>query len=191
VLGEETLVSPQALPLTRDEFLAMFGACNQAIWPMHIVAFTLAITTVALAMWHFHGSDRVISAIPAAFWVWVGGVFFPGFQRVLDASPISTVATVAFVLQGLLWLWFGVVRGRLTFGTSLNLYGIVGGAAVRLCRGHLSRPELSGCTHLPGEPLASTWGPSRARRRSSPSDCCSGQPVLSPTGCWWCRSCGR
>jgi hypothetical protein len=123
-------MNPQALPFTREAFLAMFGAYNQAIWPMHIVAFALAITAVALAIWRFQGSDRVISAILAAFWLWVGGVFFLGYQRVLDTSPISTVATVAFILQGLLWLWFGVVRRRLSFGASLTGYGIVGAALI-------------------------------------------------------------
>jgi Family of unknown function (DUF6064) len=134
-------MNPQALPFTREAFLAMFGAYNQAIRPVQVIAFALAITAVALANRPFHGSDRVISGILAGFWLWVGGVFFLGYQRVLDTSPISTVATAAFLLQGLLWLWFGVIRGRLTFRASTTLLGVVGGALIAYAA--LAYPILS------------------------------------------------
>ena len=124
-------MNQQTLPFSREDFLAMFGAYNQAIWPLHLVAYALAIVAVVMAIHPFiRWSDRLVVAILAAFWLWIGGVFFMGYQRVLDHSPISTVAMVGFLLQGCFLVWFGLVRRELTFKASLNVFGIVGGALI-------------------------------------------------------------
>lgn len=123
-------MNPQALPFTREAFLAMFGAYNQAIWPVQVVAYALAIPAAALALRPVRASDRLIGAILAASWLWIGGVFFLSYQRVLDHSPISMLATLGFLLEGLLFLWFGVVRRQLTFGARLSPLGFAGGALV-------------------------------------------------------------
>lgn len=124
-------MNQQTLPFTREDFLAMFSAYNQAIWPLHLVAYALAIVVVVAAIHPFvRWSDRLVAAILAAFWLWIGGVFFMGYQRVLDHSPISTVAMIGFLLEGLLLLWFGLVRRELTFKATLNVFGIVGGALI-------------------------------------------------------------
>jgi hypothetical protein len=130
VFGKELCMNPQSLPFTREAFLAMFGAYNQAIWPLQVVAYVLAITSVALAIRPARASDRLIAAILAIYWLWIGSVFFLGYQRLLDPSPISTLATLGFLLQGVLWLWFGVVRRELTFKARLSPLGIVGGALI-------------------------------------------------------------
>jgi Family of unknown function (DUF6064) len=124
-------MNSQALPFIREEFLAMFAAYNQAVWPLHIVAYGLAVLAVILAIKPFlRRSDRLIAAILAAFWLWIGGVFFLSYQRVLDHSPISTIATVGFLIQGVLFLWFGVVRHALTFKAGLDVSGVAGGALI-------------------------------------------------------------
>lgn len=124
-------MNQQTLPFTREDFLAMFAAYNQAIWPLHLVAYALAIVAVVAAIHPFiRWSDRLVTATLAAFWLWIGGVFFMGYQRILDQSPISTIAMVGFLLEGLLLVWFGVVRHKLTFKASLNVFGIVGGALI-------------------------------------------------------------
>jgi hypothetical protein len=124
-------MNQQALPFTRDAFLAMFGRYNEAVWPVQILAYTLAILAVVLSIKPFlRGSDRVIAAILAAFWLWIGGVFFMIYQRALDHSPISTVAMIGFLIQGALLLWFGFVRRALKFKPSLDLFGVMGGALI-------------------------------------------------------------
>jgi Family of unknown function (DUF6064) len=57
-------------------------------------------------------------------------IFFLGYQRVLDHSPISTIAMVGFLLQGAMLLWFGAIRRELTFKAGLDLYGSVALALV-------------------------------------------------------------
>src|SRR5690349_6074455 len=123
-------MDPRTLPFTREAFLAMFGAYNQAIWPLQVVAYGLALGAIALALWPTRRSHRLIAAILAVFWLWVGGVFFLGYQRALDPGPISTLATIGFLGQGVMWLWLGVLRQRLTFAPRLDLLGVVGGLLV-------------------------------------------------------------
>ena len=80
-------MNQQALPFTREAFLAMFGAYNQAVWPLQILAYLLAIVAVVLSIEpFFRWSDRLIVAILAAFWLWIGGVFFMSYQRVESCS---------------------------------------------------------------------------------------------------------
>jgi Family of unknown function (DUF6064) len=134
-------VTPQALPFTRDAFVRMFAAYNQAIWPLQIVGYALGIMAVALAIRQVRWSDRAISAILAAQWLWIGGVFFLGYQRVLDASPVSTIATLGFLIEGVLWMWFGVARRDLTFMAWSSPRGIAG--AVLIAYAALAYPILS------------------------------------------------
>jgi predicted tellurium resistance membrane protein TerC len=108
-------VNPQSLPFTREAFIAMFATYNEAIWPLQILAYALAIVSVVLAIKPFvRWSDRLVAAILAAFWLWIGAVFFIRYQRVLDQSPISTIATLGFLIEGVLFFWFGLVRRELT-----------------------------------------------------------------------------
>jgi hypothetical protein len=124
-------MNPQGLPFTGEAFLAMFGVYNEAVWPLQILAYALAIVAVVLSIKPFlRWSDRLIAAILAAFWLWIGGVFFMIYQRVLDHTPISTIAMIGFLIQGVLLLWFGFVRRELTFKPSLDLFGVVGGALI-------------------------------------------------------------
>jgi Family of unknown function (DUF6064) len=58
-------MNPQALPFTREAFVAIFSAYNQAIWPLQVVAYGLAVTAVALAIRQVRGADRLIAAILA------------------------------------------------------------------------------------------------------------------------------
>jgi hypothetical protein len=84
---------------------------------------------------------------------------------VLDHSSISTVATVAFLVQGPAWLWFGVLRRKLTFKTQLSPMGIVGGALVAYAA--MIYPSLAIWTATSSGPApTSAWSPCLDRRRS-------------------------
>jgi hypothetical protein len=54
------------LPFTRDQFLAVFAAYNQAVWPAQVVAYVLGIGLVGLLMRPSRAGDRAIGAGLAA-----------------------------------------------------------------------------------------------------------------------------
>jgi hypothetical protein len=114
------------LPFTPDQFFGMFAAYNQAIWPVHIVAYVLGIVAVGLVVWRTRASDRLIVGILAAFWLWLGAVFLLIAMRTIDFGPGPVVFGVAFLVQAALFLVAGVIRQDLQFETRLTGVGIVG-----------------------------------------------------------------
>jgi hypothetical protein len=116
------------LPFTTDEFLGVFERYNEAIWPLHVVAYALGLVAVALAIRPRPHSSRVVAAILGAFWLWMGLVYHLVFFR--QINPAAMLFGLAFVLQGLLWLWAGVVHPRLSFRAGRDLPSLVSGAFV-------------------------------------------------------------
>src|SRR5262245_65267674 len=96
------------LPFTIDQFLRVFQQYNQAIWPMHIVAYLLGLVILALTIAKTRHADQIISAIPAGFWVWMGFVYHISYFR--SINPAALGFGLLFIVQGGLWLYFGVVR---------------------------------------------------------------------------------
>jgi hypothetical protein len=123
-------VNSANLPFTRDQFLGMFEAYNQAIWPAQVVAYVLGTTAVALLIWRPRGSDRLIAGVLAVFWLWLGAAFLLIAMRTIDGGPGPLAFGVAFVLQGALWLLAGVFRQGLRFDARLTGSSILGWALI-------------------------------------------------------------
>lgn len=112
------------LPFTTEQFLGVFHAYNQAIWPAQIVAYLLGLTALALAFWKKPGSGRWVSGILGLFWIWMGaGYHLTFFSRV---NPAAILFGVVFIVQGLLFLVAGVVKNRLRFEPRWTLSGLAG-----------------------------------------------------------------
>jgi hypothetical protein len=116
------------IPFTIEQFLSVFAKYNHAIYPMQIVAYILGIVVVALALFKTQGSSRIVSAILAFFWLWMGIVY-----HIMYFSPINKAAYVfgiVYIIQGLLFIWLGVVKDRLDFHFEPNVFSIIGGILV-------------------------------------------------------------
>jgi uncharacterized protein DUF6064 len=121
------------LPFTRDQFMGMFGAYNEAIWPLQVVAYVLGFTAVAVVIWRWRQSDRVVTGVLAAMWLWIGSVFMWTFMRTIDSGPGPLAFTVAFLVEGILFLLLGVLRSDLRFELQINklsVFGVVGGLLI-------------------------------------------------------------
>jgi hypothetical protein len=112
------------LPFTIDQFLGIFEQYNQAIWPIHIVAYLLGVAALALTVWRVRYADQIISVILAGFWVWMGVVYHLLYFSMINGAAIGFGAL--FVIQGIVWLIFGVIRPRLVFQFGMNSYAAVG-----------------------------------------------------------------
>jgi len=128
--GEVRYMSASNLPFTRDQFMAMFEAYNQAIWPVQVLAYLLGIMAVLLIVWRTGFSNRVVAAILAVFWLWLGAVFLWVFQRTIDTGQGPVVFAAAFIVQSGLLLWFGVLRRELVFGARPTGVSAVGWAFI-------------------------------------------------------------
>jgi hypothetical protein len=123
-------MSSANLPFTRDQFLGMFEAYNQAIWPAQILAYLLGAAAVALLIWRPRGADRLIVGVLAVFWAWLGAAFLLIAMRTIDSGPGPLVFGAAFLLQGALWLFAGVLRQDLRFDARVTGIGLVGWAFI-------------------------------------------------------------
>lgn len=121
------------IPFTTEEFFRIFGLYNSSIWPAHLAAYLLGIAVILSVLSKSALSDRLASAILAAFWIWMGVVY-----HILHFSAINRAAYVFglfFIIQGVLFIIAGVIYSKLSFritssiafgaGTCLIFYALV------------------------------------------------------------------
>lgn len=113
------------LPFTTEQFLDVFRDYNTVIWPAQAVAYLLGLGAVVLTFRPTSRADRGISAVLAVFWLWMGAVYHLVFFREINAA--ATLFGGFFLVQGLLFVYVGIVRRGLTFRARSDLYGWVGG----------------------------------------------------------------
>jgi Family of unknown function (DUF6064) len=112
------------IPFNTEQFLQVFEKYNQAIYPFQFVLILVAIATVFLAASRKQFANKLISCSLGFLWLWMGIVYHLVFFTVI--SPPAYLFGTLFIVQGLLFLYEGVVRNRLSFRSSQNFYGIIG-----------------------------------------------------------------
>lgn len=105
-----------------DMMLGSFGMYNLLIWPMQVVAYLLCIAALVLAVVRIRYSNRIVAAILAFFWLWLGIVFW---LRSASAFPPGYVFGALCIIQGVLFL-VGVARPNVSFRMGTDVYSIVG-----------------------------------------------------------------
>jgi Family of unknown function (DUF6064) len=116
------------LPFTAEILFSSFEHYNRALWPLPIIAPALALAILALALRSVRHGDRAIGALLGLAWLWVGfGYFILHFAAFDFIAPIYGAF---FVLQALLLNWSAVVRNRLAFRFTGDLFGWCGLALV-------------------------------------------------------------
>jgi hypothetical protein len=112
------------LPFTTEQFLSVIEQYNLAVWPTQILLNLLGVGAVVFAIKRLDSSNRIISGILATLWIWIGLAYHLAFFT--SINPAAYVFAVFNVLQGIVFLVFGVFRPRLSFGFRNDIYGYVG-----------------------------------------------------------------
>jgi len=117
------------LPFGQDAFFALFEQYNRAIWPAQIVAYVVAFAALALAARPVAGAGRagqgrIICAILALAWAWNGIVYHLLFFATINFWADAFGAL--FIVEAMLLLWIGVVRGTLEFRIGRDAYSWIG-----------------------------------------------------------------
>ena len=127
-----------SLPFTERQFFEVFAAYNQAVWPAPIILAALALGGAALA-WKRPGIvDGWILTYLGGLWTWTGVAYH--LLHFSEINPAARIFGALFVIQGGLFLWWGPVRGELTFVRPDGMRGTV--AAVVLGYALLLYPLL-------------------------------------------------
>lgn len=112
------------LPFDAAEFFAVFARYNRAVWPAPLLLLGTGVFAVGMAMRSRPWSDRVVSAILAVLWIWMGVVYHIGFFRAIN--PAATLFGALFVLQGIALGITGVFSRQLRFRFRPTRRGVVG-----------------------------------------------------------------
>jgi hypothetical protein len=104
-----------AITFGRDEFLGVFTAYNQALWPAPEMLGLVAFGAVCFALFPGPRRDRAGAALLALLWAWSGLIYCAGFLA--RVTPLGYLFGVAFALQAGLVLHAGVVRNDVRFWT--------------------------------------------------------------------------
>ncbi len=131
-------------PFTAEQFLGVFESYNLAVFPMQLIAYALGLIAVFLVF--KKRSGRIVPAILSFMWLWNGIAY-----HLLFFSPINKAAygfAVLFVIEGVLFVWTGVLRKNLSFrypqsrlfsnlGLIAIVYSMVVYPAIGMLLGHI------------------------------------------------------
>lgn len=112
------------LPFTSEEFLKVFEAYNQAVFPIQLILYLLALQIIYLCVKKENWSDKAISVMLSSLWIWMGIVYHIIFFTAINKAAYFFGAL--FILQGSLFLWKGVYQNKLKFNLTKNIYGFAG-----------------------------------------------------------------
>ena len=97
-------------------YYRMFELYHEQIWPIHLVVLGSLVAITVLLRRDQEWSGRAIAGVLAVWWVWVAVAFH--LQRYATINWAATYFAALFAIQGLLLVWYGVVRGRIRFSLS-------------------------------------------------------------------------
>ena len=131
------------LPFTKEQFFDLFGVYNVALWPVLIALWMASVAVSALLLSSRRPPDRWISALLAAHWAWSALAYHAAFFTRIN--PAAWMFAALFLVQAALFVWVGVVRGRLSFAPWRNRWAVV---AWLLVVYSLAYPLINAVDHL-------------------------------------------
>lgn len=112
------------IPFTVEQFLEVFRNYNQAVFPMQVIFYLVSLIAIYLTFKPAFNSDKIIGGILAFLWLWMGIVYHLIFFTAINKAAYLFGAV--FILQGILFLTFGVFQNKLLFKFLSGIYGWLG-----------------------------------------------------------------
>lgn len=113
-------------PFTSEQFFNVFINYNTSVWPVQILLNLFALFVIFIAIRKFSFSDKAIGWIFGFFWIWMGIVYHLIFFS--SINPAAIVFGALFIIQGLLFIYAGVIKKNVSFDyktDTLHVTGIV------------------------------------------------------------------
>ena len=112
------------MPFTQEQFLKVFSDYNLSVWPGQIFFNAFALLSLFLIIKKFSPGDRIINSVLAFLWLWMGIVYHIIFFSKIN--PAAFIFGGLFILQGLIFLYSGVIKKNLKYQVSNSLAGATG-----------------------------------------------------------------
>ncbi len=130
------------VPFSAEEFFGVFTSYNHSVWPAQLVLIAAALVAIGVALRGGQRTSRWIWRYLAALWAWTGIAY-----HILYFSAVNPAALgfgLLFILQAVLFLWVGVVRGGVQFAPRPDAAGVL--AALMLLYALVVYPVLGAAT---------------------------------------------
>ena len=101
------------LPFTVEQFFGVFREYNETLWPAQVFLTALALAAIVLVLVPRRWSGVAISAILAFLWAWLGVAYHLAFFAAIN--PLAYAFSGISIAGAVVFVWQGVVRGRLVF----------------------------------------------------------------------------
>jgi hypothetical protein len=112
------------LPFTLEQFLDVFRQYNVSLWPMQVLLIVLALLAIYFSIFKKSYSDKIVVFILAFLWLWMGAVYHLFYFSSINKAAI--IFGSLFIIQALLFFYFGIIKNELRFQFRLNRYGLAG-----------------------------------------------------------------
>jgi hypothetical protein len=112
------------MPFTSEQFFQVFREYNLSVEPMQLIFHLLAVIVIFLVIRKNKFSDRTNSGILGFFWLWIGIVYHLIFFTSINKA--AYIFEVMFIIQGILFVYSGIVREKFSFKYKSDVYGVTG-----------------------------------------------------------------
>lgn len=116
------------LPFSQEQFFEIFARYNAAVWPAQIALNAAALACIALLFRADAAAGRWISGLLSFLWLWAAVAYHFAFFS--DINPAAWLFGGVTFAGGLVFLWLGVLRGKLGFSFERDWRGLAGGALI-------------------------------------------------------------
>ena len=112
------------LPFTVEEFLAAFKNYNQSVYPVQIIFYLLGAIVIFLSIKKVANADTKINVVLSFFWLWMGFVYHLFYFAQINKA--AYFFSGIFILQGLLFFYYGVLKNKLSYKFRFDKLGWFG-----------------------------------------------------------------
>src|SRR5688500_15904763 len=116
------------LPFTHQEFFDVLAAYNATLWPAAVALWAASLAAVLLLLRGGTRAHQALCALLAAHWAWSAIAYHAAFFARIN--PAAWLFAALFVTQAWLFVWFGIVHGRLQFSTGRSARHVLAGLLI-------------------------------------------------------------
>jgi hypothetical protein len=101
------------IPFTTEQFLNIFQQYNNAVWPAQLIGYVVVLVSLFAVAKRYGRASRLMMMTLGLLWLWTGIVY-----HIIFFSRINSAALVfggIFILNGLIYVVVGFIKGRLSF----------------------------------------------------------------------------
>jgi len=111
-------------PFTTEQFFSVFEKYNHTVFPAQVILILLGIFAIIAVGSGLKYKDKFITGILGLLWLWIAIVYHISFFSAINKVAYGFGGL--FIIQGLLFLFEGVVRDNLMFVFKRSLQGYLG-----------------------------------------------------------------